>query len=162
MGFVGKDLGTLTEDGHDFWRATVTLSLPVFDGLLTQGRVREADAAIVRSRREAEEARRQARLEAQSLVGNLEAARDNLHAAQLNFTRSEDALARTTLRYEVGKADYLDVLNAESERAVAKNNLIEARYEVLTLTTSLKRAVGLAPWEPLSRISEMEQEERNR
>jgi len=48
--------------------------------------------------------------------------------------------------------NYLDVLVSESNRAEAHSNVIGARYEVLVLTSSLKRAVGFNPLLPLSAI----------
>ncbi len=153
-GFVGRELEGLDDDGHDFWRASITLSVPVFDGLLTKGNLREAGAMIERTRYEREELKRQARLEALSLHGDLEAARANLDAAELNMTRAEDAMRFATLRYEGGKADYLTVLNAQAERFAARTNLIEARDEVLISTAALKRALGFSPMMPLSTIGD--------
>ena len=56
-----------------------------------------------------------------------------------------------------GKADRLEVLNAQTARFVARTTLIEARYEVLATTATLKRAVGVAPSRPLSVIPELAQ-----
>ena len=68
------------------------------------------------------------------------------------MTAAEDALEQMNLRYQLGKADYLSVLNTQTERFQARSNYIQARHEVLTLTASLKRALGYAPTEPLSVI----------
>ena len=54
---------------------------------------------------------------------------------------------------QLGKANYLEVLVSESTRAQALSNVIEARYEVLTLTASLKRSLGYSALVPLSSIS---------
>ena len=40
-------------------------------------------------------------------------------------------------------------LDATLNRAEARSNVIDARYEVLVLTASLKRAVGYSPLVPL-------------
>lgn len=153
-GLVGRDLASLTDPGHDFWSASVTLGIPVFDGMLTKGRVEETEAEIRRTERESEEARRQARLEVLTLLGDLAAARENLGATSLNLKLAELALDRVTQRYEAAKAAYLDVLNAQAERFTARTHLIDARYDVLRLTASLKRALGVSPRTPLSEIEE--------
>ena len=85
-------------------------------------------------------------------LDNLAAARDNLYAARLNLVRSEDLLEQMTMRLRLGKTDYLTVLEAEASRSLARSNLIEARFEVLTLTASLKRAIGFSPMLPLTAI----------
>jgi outer membrane protein TolC len=66
---------------------------------------------------------------------------------------AEDALEQITLRYQLGKTDYLSVLNVQTERSLARSNLIQARNEVLTLTATLKRALGFTPTVPLAEIS---------
>jgi outer membrane protein TolC/AcrR family transcriptional regulator len=149
-GYVGRTLDTVTDTGHDFWNARVALFFPIFDGLLTKGQAQETAAKIRRTRREREDAFRQARLEILTLLGDLEAARQNHEAAGLNLVRAEDALARMQQRYSLGKAEYLEVLNAESERFTARSEQIAARSEVLKLTASVRRALGLSPLSSMS------------
>ena len=73
-------------------------------------------------------------------------ARELLAAVELNLVRSEEALDETRMLLELGKIGYLDVLVAESNRAQALGGVIDARYDVFTLTASLKRSLG---WSPL-------------
>jgi outer membrane protein TolC len=148
-GYVAKEFDELGTDGQDAWRASVSLQIPLFDGFVTRGRLKEAEADIQQTIFRREDTERRARMEALSLLGELDAARANLRAAELNMTRAEDALRITTLRYENSKADYLAVLNAQSDRFRARQNLIQARYEVLTGTAGLKEAIGISPLEPL-------------
>ena len=150
-GYVTTLLGDLTDDGHDFWSAGLVLTVPLFDGLLTKGRVRETEASIRRARLQRDLAERQARREIHSLVGELEAARANLSAAEMNLRAAEEALRQITLRYEIGKSDHLSVLGSQADRLMARRNAIEAQNRVLTLTASLKRALGLRPDLPLPR-----------
>ena len=152
-GYVGKDFSSQTDNGHDFWSASVTLTLPVFDGLLTKGQVQETDASIRRMEYDYEDAIRNARLEIRSLIGDLEAARNNLIAAKLNMTAAEDAAGQIGLRYELGKSEYLSVLSSQSDCYLANSNYIQARHDVLTLTASLKRALGFSPSSALSTIN---------
>ncbi len=153
-GYVTGELGDLFDDGHDFWSASLSLNVPLFDGLLTRGRVQEAEAVLRRTFRDLDEARRRARLEILSLAGDLDAARANHQAARLNLTAAVDAARQMALRYELGKADYLSVLAVQADRFLARSNLIGARNEVLTLTASLKRAMGYSPRIALREISD--------
>lgn len=149
-GYVAREMDELGDSGMDSWRAGVSLKVPVFDGFLTRGLVRETEASILRLRAQREGAQQQAKVEVLTLLGDLEAARENYHAARLNMTAAEDALRATLLRYENNKAEYLEVLNAEADRFTARGNLIHARHDVMTLTASLKRAMGISPMRPLS------------
>ncbi len=144
-GFVGRDLETLTDDGHDFWSTRVALSIPVFDGFLTKGRVWETEASIVRTDHEIDEASRRAFQEVSRIQGELDAARQSLEASRLNADRAELLVTQMTQRYELGKAEYLEVLTAQSDRFQARSELIRARSDVFTLTVALKRALGLDP-----------------
>lgn len=149
-GYVGRTIDTVTDKGHDFWNARVAVFFPIFDGLLTKGQAQETAAKIRRTRREREDALRQARLEILTLLGDLEAARQNREAADLNLVRAEDALSRMQQRYSLGKAEYLEILNAVSERFTARSEQIAARSEVLKLTASVRRALGLSPLPSMS------------
>jgi outer membrane protein TolC len=91
-------------------------------------------------------------VEVLDLLNSLDAARQNYHAARLNLVRSEDLVEQMTMMYRLGKADYLSTLVAESNRSNARENLLQAAYEVLTLTASLKRAIGHSPLQPLTAI----------
>jgi outer membrane protein TolC/AcrR family transcriptional regulator len=160
-GYVTTELDQLTDTGHDYWSASLSLKIPLFDGLQTHGLVQEVEAGIRRLEYQYDQARRQARLEVLSLHGSLEAAREILKAARLNLEASEQALEQVNLRYELGKAEYLEVLDMQAAWLVARGNYINAENDVLTLTASLKRALGFSPQRPLADVvAALEQEAR--
>jgi len=151
-GYVGRRLKDLDDTGHDFWSASLALNVPLFDGLLTRGLVQQTEASILRAESERNGLLRQARVEVLDLLDGRDAARDNLRAAELNLARAEDLLETSILMLRHGKADYLTVLQSEAERSRARSNLIRARYDVLTTTASLKRAIGVSPLLPLAAV----------
>lgn len=151
-GYIGRRLKDLDDTGHDFWSASVALNVPLFDGLLTRGLVQQTEASILRTESERNGLLRQARVEVLDLLDGRDAARDNLRAAELNLARAEDLLETSILMLRHGKADYLTVLQSEAERSRARTNLIQARYDVLTTTASLKRAIGVSPLLPLAAV----------
>jgi len=151
-GFVGRTTDTLFDDGHDTWRASVAINVPVFNGLLTKGLVDETEAQIRRTQAELAGGRRRIEVEVLEILNNLRTARENLAAARLNLEQAEEALEESLLMYRLGKASYLNALDAEANHLTARRTLIEARYDVLTLTASLKRAIGVSPRTPLAAI----------
>lgn len=151
-GYVGRTTDTLFDDGHDTWRAAVALNIPVFDGLLTRGLVREADGRIRRSEAELSSRRREVEVEVLDLLSRLDSARQVLAAVTVNLVRAGEAREQSVLQLELGKASYVDVLIAEANRSDAQAAVIEARYEVVSLTASLKRAIGRSPAERLDAI----------
>lgn len=151
-GYVGRTFDTVFDDGHDSWRATAAVTVPVFDGLLTKGLVGETDARIRRTEAELTGRRREVQVEVLEILANLRLARDLLAAVELNLERSEEVLEESLLMLQMGKTSHLDVLLADANRAEARRNVIDARYTVLTLTASLKRAIGWSPLVPLRDI----------
>jgi outer membrane protein len=151
-GYVGKDMDSLFDDGHDSWRASVAVNWKVFDGLLTKGLVGETEAQIRRTEAELTGQRRLVQVQVLELLANLRMAREVLAAVLLNLERSEEVLEESLLMLQLGKTNYLDVLVAEANRAEARRNVIDARYEVVTMTAALKRALGWSPLTPLTSI----------
>jgi outer membrane protein TolC len=151
-GFVTRELEDLTNDGQDFWRAGLTLHLPLFDGLRSRGEMQEAEALLRRNQARVDELEAQVRDEVLDALETLEIARADLTAASLNLDRANDAYTQISLRYELGKADNLEVLNAQAERFTARSTVIQARYDVLTSLATLKRAMGVSPALPLASI----------
>ena len=151
-GYVGKTADTMFDNGHESWRASVALNIPIFDGMLVRGKVAETEGRIRRTEAELTGRRREVQVEVMEILANLSMAREILEAVILNQERSEDVLEESLLMLQMGKINYLDVLVSEANRAEARSNVIDARYEVLVLTASLKRAVGQSPLVPLNSI----------
>ena len=151
-GYVGRQIDELDDTGHDFWSAVVAVNVPLFDGLLTKGLVNQTEAQIRRNEVELGGLRRDIRADVLEWIDTLEVARINLHAAELNLARSEDLLETSKLELRLGRTDYLNVLQSEASRSQARSNLIQARYDVLTATASLKRTIGVSPMRPLAAV----------
>lgn len=155
-GYVGRTVDSVFEEGHDTWNAAVTLNVPLWDGMTTRGQVQELDATIRRSEYRESEIRRSARAEVVARIDELEVAHEDLDAAALGMEMAAEAYRQISLRYELGRAGYLDVLNAQSERFTARRILVVARFNVLSLTATLKRAMGFSPLKPFSELVAME------
>jgi outer membrane protein TolC len=144
-GWVGTTFDSQWDDGHESWTAAAALNVPVFNGLLTKGQVDETRAKIRRTGYELDGYRRRAQVQVLEVLNNLDTARRNLAAARLNLEQAEEALEESLLMYRLGKDSYLGVLDADANHLAARRTLIEARYQVVTLTAALKRAVGYSP-----------------
>jgi len=121
--------------------------------------VQQTSASILRTEAERNGLVRQVRVEVLDLVDRLDAARENLLAAELNMDRADELIETSTMMMREGLADYLSVLESEAGRAQARSNLIQARYDVLTLTAQLKKAIGVSPMLPLTAVAGLTSEE---
>jgi outer membrane protein TolC len=153
-GYVARTAGDLFEGQNDFWDVNVALTIPLWDGFETKGRVIETNAAILQTEKELLSAQQLAQVEVAVTLEELAAAWENYDAARLNLEAAESARDQIALRYDLGRAHYLDFLNAQTARLAALSQTIEARYEVLVQSAVLKRVLGLDPMLPFSRVRE--------
>ncbi|WP_224982094.1 efflux transporter outer membrane subunit [Geomonas agri] len=142
FGTASSELSGLFADGSGAWSFVPAISLPVFQGgrnvanlELARARERETVAGyervVQRAFREVADALAQRRW----LAEQVEAQRATL-AAQTERTR----LAR--LRYDTGAATYLEVLDAERDRFVAQQALVQTRRALLSAGVELYAALG--------------------
>jgi outer membrane protein TolC len=154
-GYMGTRFDNLTDEGHDFWSTSLALNWPLFDGLLARGKVKETESAIRRTAYEKRDVAQQAILETHRALGDLATAHENLSTAEITLQTAGQALALTVRQYELGKRDYLSLLTAQSDHLMAQNNYIDARFEVLSLTATLKRVLGFDPALSLAEVAEL-------
>ncbi len=142
------DAGTEVKDLVWNWSLGVTLSVPLFTGLVPLYQVREAEAALaalrerlrgieVAIRREVEQAR--ARLvETQARLRPLEAA--------VEAAREAAALAEG--RFEAGTGTSVEVLDAQAALANAEAALVRGRLDLAVAKATWLRVLGRAPRMP--------------
>ena len=120
----------------------VQVSVPLFQGLGQESRVRESAHLLDRVRAEVDFARRNAAQQARQAwlgVANGIAQTAALRAAQVSSQSSLDA---NKLGYEVGVRINIDVLNAQQQLYVTRRDLAKARYDTLLAQLRLKAAAG--------------------
>jgi len=121
---------------------TAVLSFPIVDSGLTRARVRSAKQEEEAAKLRWEQAKLGVTLDVRqahtALVNAL---------SRLNVTRSQVELATETyrlasLRYEVGEAIQLEVIDAQTQLVAAETSQVAAQYDVLIALAELQFAVG--------------------
>jgi outer membrane protein TolC len=127
------------------WAASVTVTVPVFDGHRTSGRVAQgiAERNIVTQRIAALE--NQVRLDVQSAWDSLQLAERTLVAADLNVTQARRAADMTEANYRLGAATSLDVIDAQQALTLAENNRNQALLTHANSRASLSFVMGRDP-----------------
>ncbi|HYR69668.1 MAG TPA: TolC family protein [Candidatus Dormibacteraeota bacterium] len=124
------------------WQGSVRASLPIFDGLAIEGRVRQAKGAMF----EAESQRRQRELdvavEVQQAWLTLREAVQRIDVAREGLTSAEEDYKFSKGRYELGAGTYLDLLTSEVGLATARQSLVEAAADARIAEAGLEFAVG--------------------
>jgi outer membrane protein len=137
--------GGINGFGTDLQNATigVQLQIPLYQGGLVDSRVREAIANKNKALDDLEAARRQAELDTRQAYLTLTGSVSQVKAYEQALSSSQSQLDSTSLGYEVGVRNSVDVLNAQQQLFSAKRDLLQARYNYLLGMLKLKSATGL-------------------
>jgi outer membrane protein len=130
--------GTFQRDAQ----ATVTLSLPLFNGGLTTSRIRQA---VERNNSD----KITVELQRRNVLQTLAQGWNQLLAARANSVITEEQVRATTVaaqgtqeEYRVGLRTTIDVLNAEQERRAAQLNRVSALHDEYVASASVLAAMG--------------------
>jgi outer membrane protein TolC len=147
-GYSVRELKNFGKSDFTAWNATVTLTVPVFDGFRTSGRVAQAEAEVRKIGQDRLALLTQVRLEAKAGLDRLRVARSILEAAELNATQAQKALDMTEANYKHGAATTLDVLDAQAALALAESLRLGALHEHANARATLRYVMGRDPLDP--------------
>lgn len=142
---VGGDEGPglLDSEWLNFASIGVTLSIPIFDGLLKRSQVQEKQA-------QADQLRRQQQLLENSITMEVKQARitlDNsmatVEAQRANMKLAEEVYDIAQRKYKQGVGSNLEVLEANTSYKEAQTNYYSAVYDALIAKVDLQKALGI-------------------
>lgn len=127
------------------WSVTLAVTLPVFDGGVTEARIREARLRLEQLTVLEAQMKQRVQLEVRRAWLGVEQSNAQLvtASAAVGQAREADRIAR--LRYEAGVGTALDVLLAQAALAQAELALATARFQYTLSRISLGLAVGGPP-----------------
>ena len=148
QGYVGYDVHnsmlssdlTTTDNG---WIAGVQLTWNLFDGLHTQGRVKEAMANLEKAGVDLDDKERGIELEVRTAYSNFIEAREVLESQKKVVEEAEEALRLARARAEAGTGTQLDVLSAQTALTESRSTQIQALHDYEAARAKLQRAVGM-------------------
>jgi len=123
-------------------QATITLSVPIYQGGAEHSLVRQARQTAQQQIGLVDEARRTASQQAASAWENLRSARATVESVRSQIRAAEIALDGVQREAIVGSRTTLDVLNAEQELLNARTSLVNALATVITASYALAGTVG--------------------
>lgn len=146
-GWSVRKPGNFFEGDFTKWAAGVTLTVPVFDGFRTRGKVAQARAERNKATQDRISLENRIRLEAKEGVDRLAVAKRVLEAAELNVTQAERALEMTQANYQHGAATTLDVIDAQAALTEAESNRLLGLYDHANARASLRYVTAQDPLE---------------
>jgi outer membrane protein TolC len=144
-GYSVRELKNFAKGDFAQWNASLALTVPVFDGLRTAGRVAQAQAEARKIRHDRTALETQIRLEAKEALDRLTVARSILEAAELNVTQAKKALDMTQANYRHGAATTLDVLDAQAALSLTQSIRLETLHEHADARATLRYVMGRDP-----------------
>jgi len=124
------------------WIAGVQMNWDLFDGLKTQGRVKEAQARKEQAAIELEDTGRRIELEVRTAFSNFREGDEVLKSQTKVVEEAEEALRLATSRADAGTATQLDVLSAQTALTEARTTQVQALHDYEVARARLQRAVG--------------------
>lgn len=142
VGAVDYDHGWRWDGGGDSYTAGVVVQWDLWDGRLTRGKVREAEAAREEAQEEARRWRLALALELEQARLALTDAEERLAVTATVVARAEESAALTRARFEQGLALASQVTDAETMLTAARVRRVEAEADRRVARAALRRAMG--------------------
>lgn len=144
-GYSVRELGNFLEQDYERWAVQVKLTVPVFDGWRSRGRVAQARAELAKRQQEIRALDNRVRLQAQQAVTRLHASKGLIEAAELSVTQARRALEMTQANYKAGAATTLDVLDAQAALTQAEVTRVQALHAHAGARAFARFVMGRSP-----------------
>ncbi len=118
------------------------LSIPVFDGGQREGRISESRSKVRQEDIRARDLRLQVTLEVREALLTLEAAKQQVAVAEEGRLQALKEVELARERFAVGVATNIEVTNAQTSLAIARDNVIQALFRFNASRVNLARAQG--------------------
>lgn len=133
------------------------LSMPVFEGGMTDSLVREAGARLEKTMLEREQEERKTERAARAAYQSVETSATMLEALRQAVVAQDSALQTRQEGYKAGVASVVAVADAYRLYYSARRDYLQARYDYLVNRLKLKQAVGSLSRSDLDELAELMQ-----
>ncbi len=138
-GFTGQ---SIQSDIQDSWNAGIMLSVPLFQGGMTRGRVSEARANLLALEAQREAIRQSILMEVGQTLADIENASARVEVMESTVKSAQESLELAQGRYEAGIGPYIEVIDAQLASVHAETDRIQALYDYHLAIARLLKAVG--------------------
>jgi outer membrane protein len=124
------------------WSVTLSATVPLFDGHLTEQRVKEAEARVEQLKTSEAQLRQGIELEVRRAMINYASAAEELVTADKTIEQAQEGFRIATVRFSAGVSTNLEVIQAQQGLTQAEANRIAALFDVNVARAQLERAIG--------------------
>ena len=138
-GWGFSDGGTGWEDE---WTASLTLSVPLYDGGATAARTESSRADLAITKSDQDKLRNSVALEVEQAFLELGTASVQVKTATVSLRQARENLDLARGRYRVGVGTSLEVTDAAEKYSSARKSLVQANYDLQVASAALAKALG--------------------
>jgi TolC family type I secretion outer membrane protein len=138
-GVSGREL---VGDVGNSWNAGFVLSMPLFQGGLTKGRVSEARANMIALEAQRKAVIQSVLLEVNQSYADMESAKVRIQVMESSFQKARESLALAEGRYQAGIGPSIEVTDAQLAAVQAEIDHIQAQYDHQLSVARLFKAMG--------------------
>lgn len=124
------------------WFATLSASIPIFNGHLTENRIDESLAAIKTDDEKVAQIKESIKTDVYQSLSDLKSSVEKVKSTSEQIDYAKKSLELAKIQYERGVVTNLEVLDAETALAQARLLNIQAMYKSIINYYSLRRATG--------------------
>lgn len=128
--------------GRNSWNTGLSLSYPIFNGFSREDANERASINLRVSRVQFEDARRQARANAQRSIDAVRLAEQQIELARQAVAMAEEDLRVQQVRYSLNASTFLDQIASRASLVQSELDLIGARYDYLIARAQLEALIG--------------------
>ncbi len=129
-------------DVRNSWNAGVMLTVPLFQGGLTKGRVSEARANLIVLEAQQDATRQSILLEVNQSYADMESAKVRIDVMDSSLQKARENLELAQGRYEAGIGPYIEVTDAQLAAVQAETDYVQAQYDYQLSVARLLKAMG--------------------
>jgi TolC family type I secretion outer membrane protein len=140
---TGPFLGTMFKgDVQNSWNAGIFLTLPLFQGGLTKGRVSEARANLLALEAQRDMMKQSILLEVNQAFADLESASARVDVMEKTLQKARENLDIAQGRYKAGVGPYIEITDAQLSSVNSETDHIKALYDYHLAIAQLLKAMG--------------------
>jgi outer membrane protein len=109
----------------------ISLNVPIYQNGRTRLSVERARLGVLTAQMQQTQTRQTLKNDIQTALANARAARQQLNASQKTFEATSIAFQNTEKRHTLGAVNTLELTTAKSNRDIAENDLVVAKYDYL-------------------------------
>ena len=137
-----SEMGMFRGDIGDSWNAGVTLTIPLFEGGLTRGRVSEARANLIALEAQRDSLKQIVLLEVNRAYADIENAVARIDVMESSLKKAREYLEIAQGRYQAGVGPYIEVTDAQVSADKAETDFVQAQYDYQLSVARLEKAMG--------------------